>query len=76
MDAPKSRTYAIGLPVIVTVSNEGTVDYEIDTSEASQALVEAFYDGHFSEEISEVEIFRHAGYIELDHDRRRRSGLS
>ena len=76
MNQPKSHTYAIGLPVIVTVSDSGTVHYEIDTSEASKALVDGFYDGHFSEEVNEVDIFRDAGHIELDHDRRRRDGLS
>lgn len=76
MPEPQSRTYAIGLPVIVTVSDDGSVHYEIDTAEAGQALIEAFHDGHFSEEITEIEVFRHAGHIEADHERRRQAGLS
>lgn len=35
MTAP--RSYVIGLPVVVTVHDDGTVTYDIDTSEASDA---------------------------------------
>lgn len=33
MTAP--RTYVVGLPVMVTVHDDGTVTYDIDTSEAT-----------------------------------------
>lgn len=33
-----SRAYGIGLPVVVTVWDDGTVKYEIDTSEAGAAI--------------------------------------
>lgn len=37
---PEPRTYVIGLPVIVTVSDDGTVSTEADMSEASSELWE------------------------------------
>jgi hypothetical protein len=37
------RTYVVGLPVIVTVSDDGTVTYEVDTSEAGAAIREDDY---------------------------------
>jgi hypothetical protein len=37
------RTYVVGLPVIVTVSDDGTVTYEVDTSEAGAAIREGDY---------------------------------
>ncbi len=50
MTAP--RTYAIGLPVFVTVHDDGRVTYDIDVSEADRAPQEwepafmAMYDEH------------------------------
>lgn len=38
MTAP--RTYVIGLPVWITVTDEGTVTFDIDTAEASDAPAE------------------------------------
>lgn len=38
MTAP--RTYALGLPVFVTVHDDGTVTYDIDVSEADNAPAE------------------------------------
>jgi hypothetical protein len=38
MTAP--RTYAVGLPVLVTVHDDGTVTFDIDISEAADAISE------------------------------------
>jgi hypothetical protein len=35
-----SRSYVVGLPVIVTVHDDGTVTYEVDTSEAAGAIAD------------------------------------
>ena len=48
--ADTSRTYVIGLPVVVTVHDDGTVTYEVDLSEASEAPME---DGNEIDEIDE-----------------------
>ena len=34
------RTYVVGLPVVITVHDDGTVVYEIDRSEAGQGVSE------------------------------------
>lgn len=44
------RTYVIGLPVVITVHDDGTVTFEADLSEASEAPVE---DGNEIDEIDE-----------------------
>lgn len=35
-----TRTYVVGLPVIITVDDEGNVEYDIDRSEAASAIRE------------------------------------
>lgn len=41
MPTTEPRTYVVGLPVAVTVHDDGTVTYDVDTSEAGQAVSEA-----------------------------------
>lgn len=36
-----SRTYAVSLPVIVTVTNDGQVTYSLDTTEIRDAILES-----------------------------------
>lgn len=43
------RSYWVGLPVGITVTDDGSVEYEIDTSEASSAMRDTWYE---SEELS------------------------
>lgn len=35
------RTYVVGLPVVITVGDDGTVTYEVDKSEAGAAIRES-----------------------------------
>lgn len=39
-----SRSYWVGLPVGVTVHDDGTVDVEVDMSEASSAMSDEFHE--------------------------------
>lgn len=59
-----SRTYIVGLPVAITVEDDGTVTYDIDTAEASSAIWED--ETHVFEDL----IAEDARAIEADHDRR------
>lgn len=36
------RTYVVGLPVIITVHDDGTVEYEIDKGEAAESIAETY----------------------------------
>jgi hypothetical protein len=57
------RTYVVGLPVIVTVRTDGTVEYEVDTAEAGREVSEHY------EEPRPGDVER----VEADHERRRRT---
>ena len=50
MTAP--RTYCIGLPVFVTVHDDGTVTYDIDVAEADHAPCE--YEPEYQEMLDEA----------------------
>lgn len=39
-----SRSYVVGLPVVVTVHEDGVVTYEVDTSEAGEGIRENYPD--------------------------------
>lgn len=56
---PLERSYLVGLPVVITVTDEGRVRYEVDTSEAAQAVGEEY-------DVPESVI----DAIDADHDRR------
>jgi hypothetical protein len=45
------RAYLVGLPVTVTVADDGTVSYDVDTSEAGQAIRESGTSGHTDAQI-------------------------
>ncbi len=57
------RLYVVGLPVVVTVHDDGTVTYAVDTAEASAALLEEY-------DVGPDDIAR----VELDHARRTTEG--
>jgi hypothetical protein len=63
-----TRSYAVGLPVVITVHDDGTVEYDVDTTEAGSAIWEdgADYEGNGEEAMSNDQ-----EAIEADHDRRR-----
>jgi hypothetical protein len=59
-----TRSYLVSLPVLISVTGT-VVTYDIDTSEASEAIAEdqgnLYYEGDLAEDIAAVE---------ADHDRR------
>lgn len=59
---PEPRSYVVGLPVVVTVHPDGTVEYEIDTAEAGSGVREN-YDGAVAENDATI--------IDADHARGR-----
>ena len=63
----KARTYVVGLPVIVTVHDDGRVEYDVDTAETSVAI----FDTEANDPGYPIEvIIVDAGIIDHDHDRR------
>lgn len=44
MTDPTSRTYWVGLPVGITVSDDGTLRVEVDMSDASSEMRDVWYD--------------------------------
>jgi hypothetical protein len=68
------RTYVVGLPVIITVSDDGTVAYEIDRSEASRGISEygemPLYDEDGDEIIiSEAQLLADGERVDEDNER-------
>lgn len=61
---PKGRSYLLGLPVLVTVYEDGTVSYDVDTAETGAAIRESEPDTNWSE--AEV---RPDGLLEADAER-------
>lgn len=61
------RTYVIGLPVVVTVRGDGSVDYWIDTADAPLELWE---DEEHCEEYGEAVVQADVATIAAEHDRR------
>lgn len=64
---PEPREYVIGLPVIVTIHDDGTVKYEIDTAETGVSL---YVDEEASENYASEQIAADAERADADHDRR------
>lgn len=64
--AAEPRTYLVGLPVAVTVFDDGTVTYEVDTAEAAVAITECEMEPQPPQEV----VDRDAERIEFDHYRR------
>lgn len=50
-ETPESRTYVVGLPVIVVVSPEGFVSVEVDTSELGAAVRDDTETEHTTEQV-------------------------
>lgn len=63
-----SRTYLVGLPVTVTVFDDGRVIYRVDTSETDSAIWEDDDCGYTEETIR-----GDVGRIQRDHARRIRA---
>lgn len=64
----RGRTYVVGLPVIITVATDGSVSYEIDTSEAGAAAAEVFHDGYMIDPPTEAEMLADVALIDAHHD--------
>lgn len=62
------RTYVVGLPVIVTVTADGEVLYDIDTSETSLAIFDA--NDEQASPVSDEQITLDMIACNADHDRR------
>ena len=66
------RTYVIGLPVVVTVADEGTVTYEVCTEDASGEIVSAFYEGWVEDKGLTLErVLEDARLVSAFNERRR-----
>lgn len=64
-----SRSYVVGLPVLITVWDDGTVVYDIDTDEAGLAVLEEYEDAD-NERWSRT-VREDVERIETDHINRR-----
>lgn len=68
----ESRSYVVGLPVLITVWDDGTVIYDIDTAEAAEAVSDGWYETEpdgpddVPYEVMQADVER----IGTDHDRR------
>lgn len=60
-----ARTYVVGLPVVITVHDDGRVEYEVDTAEASSEMWE-----QAPEEYTEEQIRADEAVVNRDHYRK------
>ena len=60
-----SRTYLVGLPVAITVYDDGTVEYDLDASEASTAI----FDDQSEPEKTDAEVAADSARIDYHRDR-------
>ena len=69
--APKgeSRSYVVGLPVLVTVWDDGTVVFDVATEEAGEAVRDDYYDPH-----PNGQVWADIKRIEDEHEARRERG--
>lgn len=70
--APKgeSRSYLVGLPVLITVWDDGTVVYDVDTSEATKSVIDAWYEGDVEEGLMAEVMHADVERVAADHERR------
>lgn len=67
------RVYMVDLPAYVTVTDEGTVTYEVETSEAGSAVKDEFNSDEYRTFHPDATVDRHRAdvdAIEADHARR------
>ena len=57
----ESRSYIVGLPVLITVWDDGTVIYDVGTEEAGEAIRDDYYT---DQGLADAE------RVDADHDRR------
>lgn len=69
-----ARSYCVGLPVIITVRDDGTVTYEVDASEAGAAIRETYPVIGDEDGPDEPTVDADADVIDTDHDRRNGHG--
>jgi len=62
-----SRQYLVGLPVVVSVSDDGRVNYLVDTGEAAREITRA---DDWPDGVTEDIVNLDAARIEADHERR------
>lgn len=65
-----SRTYIVGLPVSVTVRDDGKVFYLVDTAEASSAIRDEYPNDFDVDNITEADVVADLARIDADHDAR------
>lgn len=68
------RVYLVGLPVGITVSDDGTITYEVDISEAGEAIREGYPDPVLDDQPTEEQVLLDAAAVEQDNDVRARHG--
>lgn len=70
----ESRSYIVGLPVLVTVWDDGTVVYDIDTSETDSAVIDSWYEDGSVEGPPYKQMVDDVEAIQRDHVRRMEEG--
>lgn len=67
------RSYLVGLPVAITVDDDGKVTYEIDTSEAGPAITDLYYESEDHGGVPDWQWDDDATAVRRDHDLRVRA---
>lgn len=65
------RTYLIGLPVSVTVTDQGEVTYTVHKEEASIALVDSFYEGDADDGLTIEQVIEDSRAVSADYEKHR-----
>lgn len=68
-----SRSYVVGLPVVITVHPDGRVDYEVDTGDAGSVIRDEYPFPEDTEDLTDEQVEADAKAVDADHDRRHRS---
>jgi hypothetical protein len=60
----------VGLPVIITVRDDGKVFYMVDSSEASSAIRDEYPNDFDTDNITEADVKADLPRVEADHEKR------
>jgi hypothetical protein len=71
--AETTRSYTVGLPVTIYVNDEGTVHYEVDTSEASSAMNDDWVS--FGKDDARDQLAADMDRVDADHDKRNQPSI-
>ena len=66
-----SRTYVVGLPVLITVHDDGTVEWDIDRSEAGSGINENYPSTYDKPPLAQEVVDDDVERIEADVEERR-----